>query len=65
MIALLLRFRIFLRVLLDLTSAHHHPLGDGAFLLIQHDAEQPDRHPPGFACSGSDASCRVDLAIRC
>ena len=42
-----------------------HLPGDGAFLLIQHDAEQPDRHPPRSACSGSDASCRFGLAIRC
>ena len=42
-----------------------HLPGDGAFLLIQHDAEQPDRHPPGSACSDSDASCRFGLAIEC
>jgi len=47
------------------TGAHRHPQGDGASQLIQHDAEQPDRHPPGSAWSGSDASCRVGLAIRC
>ena len=42
-----------------------HLPDDGAFLLIQHDAEQPDKHPLGSACSGSDASCRVGLAIQC
>ena len=46
-------------------SAHHHPPGGGAFLLIQHDAEQPDKHPPGSACSGSDANDQTGLAIRC
>ena len=39
--------------------------GDGACQWIQHDAEQPDRHQPGSACSGSGASCRAGLAIRC
>ena len=48
-----------------LLNTPRHPLCDGAFLLIQHDAEQPDKHPPGSACSGSDASFRVGLAIRC
>ena len=42
-----------------------HLPGDGAFLLIPHDAEQPDRHPLGSAWSGSDASCRFGLAIGC
>ena len=42
-----------------------HPLGDAFSQLIQHDAEQPDKHPPGFAWFGSDASRRVGLAIRC
>ena len=46
-------------------SAHHHPPGGGAFLLIQHDVEQPDRHLPGSACSGSAFSCRFGLAIQC
>ena len=46
-------------------SAHHHPPGGGAFLLIQHDLEQPDRHLPGSACSGSAFSCRFGLAIQC
>jgi len=41
------------------------PLCDGASQCNQQDAEQPDRHPPGSACSGSDASCRAGLAIRC
>ena len=41
------------------------PPGDGASQWIKHDAEQPDRHLPDSACSGSDASCRVGLAIRC
>ena len=46
-------------------SAHRHPPGDGASQWIQHDAEQPDRHPPGSACSGSDAIDRTGLGIRC
>jgi len=46
-------------------SAHPHPPGDGASQSIQHDAEQPDRHLPGSAWSGSDASSRVGLAIQC
>ncbi len=41
-----------------------HLLDGGAFSLTQHDAEQPDRHPPGSTWSGSDASCRVGLAIQ-
>jgi hypothetical protein len=41
-----------------------HPQGGGAFLLTQHDAEQPERHLPGSAWSGSDASCRVGLTIQ-
>ena len=48
-----------------LLNTPRHPPGDGAFLLIQHDAEQPDKHPPGSACSGSDANDRTGLAIRC
>ena len=39
-----------------------HLPGGGASLLIGHDAEQPDRHPPGSVWSGSDASCRFGLA---
>ena len=46
-------------------SDHHHPPGGGAFLLIQHDAEQPDRHLPDFTCSDSAFSCRFGLAIQC
>jgi len=46
-------------------SAHPHPPGDDASQWIQHDAEQPDKHLPGSACSGSDASDRTGLAIRC
>ena len=46
-------------------SAHHHPPGGGAFLLIQHDAEQPDRHLPSSACSDSATSGRFGLAIQC
>jgi len=42
-----------------------YQIDNGAFLLIPRDAEQPDRHPPGSACSGSDASCRFGLAIQC
>jgi len=42
-----------------------HPQGDGASQWIPHDSEKPDRHLPGSACSGSGASCRVGLAIRC
>jgi hypothetical protein len=45
-------------------SVQRHPPGDGASQWIQHDAEQPDKHPPGSAWSGSDASFRVGLAIR-
>jgi len=48
----------------DQGVVREHPPGDGAFLLIQHDAEQPDKHPPGSACSDSDASCRFGLGIR-
>ena len=33
------------------------PPDDGASHWIQHDAEQPDRHPPGSAWSGSDEFC--------
>ena len=46
-------------------SDHHHPPGGGAFLLIQHDAEQPDRHLPDFTCSDSASSGRFGLAIQC
>ena len=45
-------------------SARPDQQGGGAFLLGQHDAERPDRHPPGSVWSGSDASFRVGLAIR-
>jgi hypothetical protein len=34
-----------------------------SILFTQHDAEQPDRHPSGSACSGSDANGRTCLAI--
>jgi hypothetical protein len=34
-----------------------HLLDGGAFSLTQHDAEQPDKHPPASAWFGSDASC--------
>jgi len=47
------------------THAYRHPPGGGTSQSIQHDAEQPDRHPPGSAWSGSYDSCRVGLAIRC
>jgi len=30
-----------------------------------HDAEQPDRHPPGSAWSGSAANDRPSFAIQC
>jgi len=40
----------------DPISAHRHPPVDGAPQWIQHDAEQPDRHPPGSAWSGRDAN---------
>ena len=50
---------------LDPISAHRHPQGGGAFLLTQHDAEQPDKHPPGSVWSGSDANERTGLAIQC
>jgi len=40
-----------------------HLPGDAASQLIQHAAEQPDRHLTGSAWSGSDASCRVGLDI--
>ena len=43
----------------------NHPPGGGVFLLIAHDAEQPEKHPPGSVCSGSDANDRTDLAIQC
>ncbi len=46
-------------------SAHRHLQGDAAFQLIGHDAGQHDKHPPGSACSDSDASCRFGLAIQC
>jgi hypothetical protein len=55
---------VYLPSRLYLPSVHRHPPGGGAFLMTQLDAEQPDRHPPGFAWSGNDASCRVGLAIR-
>ena len=48
-----------------LLNTPRHPPGDGAFLLIPRDVEQPDKHPPGSACSGSDANDRTGLAIRC
>ena len=38
----------------------HLPGGD-APQLIGHDAEQPDKHLPGSACSGSDAIDRTGL----
>jgi len=41
------------------------PHGDDASQWIQHDAERPDKHLPGSACSGSDASDRTGLGIRC
>ena len=47
------------------TTVHLHPPVGDVFLLIQHDAEQPDKHPPGFACSGSDAIYLVGPAIQC
>ncbi len=37
---------------------------DGASQWIQHDAEQPDRHLPVSASSGSDANDRTGLATR-
>jgi len=49
----------------DPSNAHRHASGDGASQWIQHDAEQPDRHPLGSAWSRSDASCRVGFAIQC
>lgn len=49
----------------DPEGFHCHPPNDGTFLLTQYDAEQPDRHLPGFAWSDSDASCRVGPAIQC
>jgi len=53
-----------IRVQLNPSSAHCHQPGGSVSLLIPRDAEQPDKHPPGFACSGSDASCRFDLGIQ-
>ena len=50
---------------IDPLSAHRHPQGGGAYRMIQHDAEQPDRHPLGSACSGSAAIDRIGLAIQC
>ena len=42
----------------------HLPGGD-ASQWIQHDAEQPYKHLPGSACSGSGANDRTGLAIQC
>ena len=47
-----------------LNTTRYQP-GDGASQWIQHDSEQPDKHPPGSDWSGIDASCRVGLAIQC
>ena len=46
-------------------SIYHYQQGDATLLWTQHDAEQPDRHLPDFACADGAASCRVDLAIQC
>ena len=40
------------------------PVGD-ACLWIVPVVEQPDKHPPRSAWSGSDASDRIDLATQC
>jgi hypothetical protein len=44
---------------------YFHPLSDGASQWIQHDAEQLDRHLPGFAWFGSDANDRTGLGTQC
>ena len=48
-----------------LLNTPRHPQGDGASQWSQYDAEQPDKHPPGSASSGSAASCRAGLATQC
>jgi hypothetical protein len=58
-------FTTFLRDPGDPSTDHHYPPGDGASQLIQHYAAQLNRHLPGSAFSGSDASDRTGLAIRC
>ena len=56
-----------LRMVSHRCQSSDHPClpGDGVSLLRMLGDLQPDKHPPGSAWSGSDASCRVGLAIRC
>lgn len=49
----------------DPEGFHAHQSTDDASPLIEHDDEQPDKHPIHSAYSGSDASCRAGLAIQC
>jgi len=49
---------VLIKYPLDPPSVHRHPQGDGASQWIQHDAEQPDRHPPVSTWSRSDANER-------
>jgi hypothetical protein len=49
-------FKLNIRLLTVPVSVHRHLPGDGACHWIQHDAGQPDRHPPRSAFSSSDAN---------